>query len=221
MSKLKVQWPDGAYSTEGDDLSEPIQALLRDMHLLEQPAGDQAKVPWGLRNTTPFAMQVITAGSTALSKITTTVVAAFGGAAALGAAVLAFLQDDRNSAPLMLVLVGSVAVVLSATVLAIALIVRADLSARSAATSAEYRARAETAAALLQGFGRSRPSPAPEPRYWTKTRNGTVYPVKGLVLKGGEIRLQAGGQELSPQDLDCLTAYADWQPNVAAAAART
>ncbi len=128
-------------------------------------------------------MQVITAGSTALSKITTAVVAAFGGAAALGAAVLAFLQDDRNSAPLMLVLVGSVAAVLSATVLSIALIVRADLSARSAATSAEYRARAETAAALLQGFGRSRPSPAPEPRYWTKTRHGEVYPVQGLVLR--------------------------------------
>ncbi len=37
MSKIKVQWPDGAYSTKGDDLSEPIQALLKDMHLLEEP----------------------------------------------------------------------------------------------------------------------------------------------------------------------------------------
>ena len=211
----KVQWPDGAYSTSGDDLSEPIQALLQDMNLLEKREvdGSDPKVPKGLGNQTPFASQVITAGATSLSKLTATFVAAFGSLSAGVTAVLAFTRDLDNSTPLMLVLVGSLAVVVSATLIGLAIIVKADLSARAGATSAEYRARAETAAALLHGFGRSRPAPTPEPRYWTKTKNGDIYPVKGFRFNGGEVFVEAGGQNLKQSDLELIAAYAEWQPN--------
>ena len=203
----KVQWPDGAYGTQ-DDLSAPIQALLRDLHLLEgsREVKDAEKVEKGLGNTTPVPLQVITAGATSLSKVTASWVAGLGGASAALGTVLALLTDPTNSAPLVLVVVAAVAAVVAASVLALAMIVRADLQARSTATSAEYAARAETAAALLRGSS-TRPSPPPEPRYWTKTPAGEVFPVKGLAYKGRQIWLDTGGRQLTQDEIDCISPY--------------
>jgi hypothetical protein len=214
----KVQWPDGAYAAGGDDLSEPIQVLLRHLNLLEPVDEDlpRKEVGKGLGNTTPFELQLITAGATSLSKVTAWIVGAFGSLGAATTAVLAFVQNPDNSSPLIIALVGAMALILAVACLALALIVRADVTARATTMAAEYRARADTATALLRGFGAARPAPAPRPvtRYWTRTKQGENYPVTGLHLGGGQLYVEAGERYRCAVDLESLTPFAAWKDGI-------
>ncbi len=203
-----VQWPDGAYNSSKDDLSEPMRGLLQDLNLLEDES-DLQEPParsFGWRNATPPSLQVLTAGATSLSKATASFVAGVGGLSAILATVVGFATDPANDSTLMLVLVGSTALVLSAVTIAVAVIVWADVTARATATSAEYRARAQTAAALLDGIGRSRPAP----RYWLRDKNNGVYTVRGIVRDGDAIKVQIdGGTLLDGAQIECLMPFAD------------
>jgi hypothetical protein len=74
---MAVKWPGNAYDPAADDLSAPMQQLMKDLHLLEEPGTVHP-----LRGT-PQSLQVITAGGTALSKGWAALVGLFGGGGAL------------------------------------------------------------------------------------------------------------------------------------------
>jgi hypothetical protein len=212
-----VQWPGSAFATKGDDLSAPIQTLLQDMNLLER-VGELGKTPkrgmaGAFGNNTHDSVQVLTAGATSLAKIATTTVASLGGLSALGAALLTWATDDSNNSPLMLVLVGSAAAVLAAAALAIAVIVKADVTARSTASAASYRARAETACALLNSLAASRPAAAPDPRYVVRKQSGEVFAVKEFLREGDEIKVTVnGGTRVGKTEIDWLLPLDQWKP---------
>jgi hypothetical protein len=167
----KVKWPGSAYDKEADDLSLPSQQLLKDLKLLE---GEGAPTLW----RTPPSLQVITAGSTALSKGWASLVGIFGGAGAIWTALQGFGADPQDEPLQRAVFVASAAVILAAAVIAIAVIVRGDVTARAEASAAEYQARAHVATALLNSFqfGRFLPTPVQETRYWLRAKDAHGRP---------------------------------------------
>jgi hypothetical protein len=178
-----VKWPGNAYDPKAEDLSAPMQQLLKDLNLLE---GEGTVSP--VRGT-PQSLQVITAGGTALSKGWAAFVGLFGGGGALWAALQGFGADPQDEALQRAVFVASAAVLLAAAVIAIAIIVRADVVGRAEASAAEYAARASVANALLNSFQYGRPLPIPlrEPRNWLRKKDarGRVDP-KWLGVVGFE-----------------------------------
>jgi hypothetical protein len=127
-----------------DNLAPSLQSLLRDIDVLHSQAVDNA-VPAGTNVVTavhtPYSLQVIRSGALSLTKLWATIVAAAGGLTLLGALFAGFWattnQDER------MVLFAAAAVFLSATVLAIAIIVRSDVMARAAAVQARYAVRGD------------------------------------------------------------------------------
>jgi hypothetical protein len=116
---------------------------------------------------TEQSLQVISAGSSALSKGWASVVAAVGGGGSIWAALKGLAASDEQ--PLQrAVFLGSAALVLSAVVIAISIIVRADLAARAQAAAAEYEARARVAGALMNSFQLRNPLTVPI-KYWLRT----------------------------------------------------
>ncbi len=135
-SNNQASWPPN---------TSPARALLEDLNLLETK-DDQLRGNslW----STPWSLQVITAGATSATKWVASIGGAAGLMASIGTAVTALNAGDN--VPLQLVAVGALAVILSATILAIALMVRADVGARASVTAAEYQARALLASTYLQ-----------------------------------------------------------------------
>ena len=134
---MAVQWPAG-----GDDLLPPTRSLLEDLNVLEKK--DEKVNPV----RTPESLQVITAGSTALSKTIATLVAALGGGTVIWAAVKGFwIAQGENQ---RIAYIGATALIVSAVVIALAIIVRSDVQGRAIASAAEYEARAKIANAFLQ-----------------------------------------------------------------------
>ena len=134
-----VTWPGDVFTDEGG-FRKPLTSLLQDMRLLEH---DEQTRPVGLttalRSVTPESVQVVTAGATTLSKVTAT---ATGLGGVLGAGGLGALGAAATEEPAVLaVLIASSGLVLAASLLAVAAIVRADLAARATATAARYEAR--------------------------------------------------------------------------------
>ncbi|MGE5132998.1 MAG: hypothetical protein ACM32E_08830 [Gemmatimonadota bacterium] len=140
---MSIQWPSAAVSSD-DDLGSPAAAFLVKLNLLEKD-GELDQV--GLFRTPP-SLQVITAGGTALSKGSAAAVASLGGGAAVWAVVKGFWTTQPGDQ--WLAYIGAAALTIAAVVIALALIVRADVQARASATAAQYAARAETAVAFLQ-----------------------------------------------------------------------
>ena len=116
--------------------------FLKDLNLLEEPNQHVTAA------RTPESLQVITAGSTALSKSIATLIGSLGGGAALTAAIKGFWLTQPEGQKLAYI--GATALIVSVVALTLALIVRADLNARAVATAAEYAARAQATTAFLQ-----------------------------------------------------------------------
>lgn len=134
-----VQWP----KTTAEDLAHPARVLLEDLNLLEtKQQQEQGTGPW----KTPWSLQVITAGATALTKWVATL-GGFAGIAATLTAVISSTQIDTTS--IRITLLAAAALIAAVTIFSIALIVRADVTARAAVTAAEYRARAEMVSSYL------------------------------------------------------------------------
>lgn len=139
---MPVQWPGAAVDSTGADLSAPLVAFLQDLNLLENSSDHVTTL------RTPASRQVITAGSTALSKNVATLVGSVGGGAALWAAIKGFWLTQPPGQKLAYI--GATALIVSVVAFALALIVRADVNARAVASAAEYAARAQAASAFLQ-----------------------------------------------------------------------
>jgi hypothetical protein len=145
-----VQWPGKAFNPTGNDLGATTTGLLEALRLLSDPA-DRLKKP-GLK--TPASLQVLTSGSTAITKVYTVLATAVGGGGALVAGTAAFWDralrgSFADQALQRSVLMASAALLGSAVVLAVAIMVRGDVQGRAAGHAAKYAARAEVAAAFL------------------------------------------------------------------------
>src|SRR3712207_4116978 len=150
-----VQWPGNAYNPTGTDLSAPIKQLLKDMELLEErhhkdARGNVQELKATLWRGTPPGLQVISAGSLAISKSMAALIATLGGGGGAFAAVKGlFLESDRT---LQASYVWAAAVCVAMSAVALSVIVGADVTARSRSMAAEYRARADVAAGLLNSL---------------------------------------------------------------------
>lgn len=210
-----VKWPgDAAYAADGGDVGEPIRSLLQGLRLLETPAQEREGVK--LTQGTPVSLQVLTSGATSIAKWWTGLIATIGGGGTVLAAIDNWQADPANDTARSVAILG-VALLGSAVVLSIALIVRADVSGRAAATTAEYAARAQVAEAMLDNMQYGRPAPAaPPPRsyYWAQTDYGW-FPVTDFAWRNGALvavlddgRGDAGGGTVAtPADLRSLMPY--------------
>jgi hypothetical protein len=176
-------WPGSPYDLKAKDFTDPLTAVLRELHVLEDKG--EGEVTW---NKTPFSYQVITAGATRFSRNWSTIVGALGGAGTIGSIIKALGYNSDQPAQAA-AFTASAAFLLSATTIAIAIMVRADVGARGQASAAQYAARATIASAMMASsrYGRPIPTPPPppEPRYMLKTKDAKWYAVKSFELTGG------------------------------------
>jgi hypothetical protein len=188
----KAQWPGKAFDASGEDLATGLRALLQDSRLLET-AEDEAKGV-GLFSGTPQSMQIVTAGSTALTKVWTTVTAALGGGGAIFAAVSTFWKDfgtGTEAAIQRSALMVSAALLASAVVVAISAMVRADVQGRATAQAAAYAARGVYAAAFMSTLQAVLPE-TQRSTYVVKQGDDWV-PVQSFTWNGGQAVAQTDG----------------------------
>jgi hypothetical protein len=172
-----VKWP-----AANADLLGPTKDLLEGVAVLENaddagtgpgqtPPKDQPFNPFSA-STTPYSLQVITAGSLAFSQQAAKIVTALGGSAAILAAIKAIWFTSVSAE--MAAIIAGAAVVLAAVFISLAIIVRSDVQARATAQAAEYEARARITSVFLQGAEGAQPGPTPAAarKYWL-TRTGS------------------------------------------------
>jgi hypothetical protein len=154
------EWPGNPYKADAADFIAPLSAVLQHLHVLEDTGEEKLRT---LTNT-PFSYEVITAGATAFSRNWSVVLGALGGVGGITSVVKA-LGYNSEHATQAATFTASAAVLFSATIVAIAIMVKADVQARGAASSAQYSARANIAAAMMASsrYGRPVPPPAPAP----------------------------------------------------------
>lgn len=183
---MTVTWSDA-----NQDLVEPMQEVLEGIALLEtkddatKAADAENPLLSFTTSTTPYSLQVITAGALAFSQQAAKVVASLGGVTAILAAIKGIWYTSNSTEAAAMV--GGAAFVLAALFVALAIIVRADVQARSLAQAAEYQARAQVAARFLRGTeGAAAGSPAAIRKYFVQ-RAGTLSlrPVDEFKLDGG------------------------------------
>jgi hypothetical protein len=168
-----VRWPAQAFDHEGDDLAAPMVALSQALRVLEDDEEVREFTDSTTAWKTPASVQVITAGASSFSKWVSAGLAAVGGTPVVIAAVTGFWQESPDE--LRITYTASLALLLGASIIALAIIVRADLSARAAATTARYRARATISDAYLTGALQHRPA-----QYMLKTKGGSWELVKAI-----------------------------------------
>ncbi len=136
------------------DQAVPLAQLLQGLQLLasddDREAAARSSGEWSAE--TPPSMQVIKSGALSITKTWTKRVtgAGIGVSVVLGGvgSGVAALTDGLTPA-IGAALVGGIALVASATALALAIFIKADLDARGQATAARHAGRAEVAAAFL------------------------------------------------------------------------
>ena len=188
MATGLVKRPGNARDDAASDLGEPVRNLLIGLNMLEttEDVNKNANIQ------TPFSLQVITSGATALGKSWPALIAFLGGGGAIASAIGGYSETGTERA----VLVASAAFIAASAVIAIAIIVRADVQARAVASAAQYEARGVVTAALLDTFvygPTPQPPYQPEPFYMLKLKEGPWYPVIGLELKNGSVVANVGG----------------------------
>lgn len=143
---MSTQVPTGAIG--GDDLLAPAQTLLRGLSILPTERDLESSGPGSAIRGTPDSISIIEAGGTALSKGYAVVIAALGGATAVTGAVTGFWKNEATG--VRITLVAGAAVFLAAAVIAIAVIVAADVGGRAAGSVAQYDARRQVAVSFLE-----------------------------------------------------------------------
>ena len=139
-----VQFPGKLVDPSAEDLAAPLQQLLRDLGLLE--SSEDAAKGAKLIDGTPPSLQVIKAGTLSVTKAWATLTASAGFAGALTTLLAAWKAAPDN---LQITLVGGASVIIAATAIAIALIVRGDVGARAATSTELYRSRAQVSNSFL------------------------------------------------------------------------
>jgi hypothetical protein len=146
-----LKWPDDHGRVSLAELLIALQFLGTDADRGKAVADDQR---WD--ESTPASLQVIKSGVTEVTKWWAKRAGAIGGAAgllaAIGGVVIGAVRPFREALgePSVITLIAGGALILSATVLALAQFVNGDLMARAQATSARSTARAGVASTFLQ-----------------------------------------------------------------------
>jgi len=202
VAQSTVQWPTSPVAEKGSDVLDPLTKLLFNLNVLEGTDSSGAPLQPTLWST-PYSLQVITAGSTAASKWVGTVIASLGGLSTLLAGLRAFVGTLDDT-----VKVGwaaAAAACLIATIIGLAIIVRADIAGRAQATAAEYAARRVIAAQFL-ALAR------PQSQYFVKKPgyNEAFTPVQSFILQGGQIAAKVDESTvLSGSDVEGLVPLPD------------
>jgi hypothetical protein len=150
----------GAVDPDGHDLIAPLQTVLRKISVLPEE-GDAARV--GALAGTPDSVAIIEAGATTFSKAGVTAIAALGGGGVILAAVQGFWNGQRDA--MRIVLVSCFTAFLVALVVALAVIIAADVRSRARASVAQYDARSAVTVEYLRAvqslaLGAHREAPA-------------------------------------------------------------
>ena len=106
-----IKWPADAVDASNTDLAGPLRDLLQELNLLETKQDQATSQSKGINASTPWSLQVITAGSLQLSKVATVIVSSLGGGAAIWAAVKGFWISQHD--PDRLAYIGAAAVIVS------------------------------------------------------------------------------------------------------------
>ena len=129
-----VSWPGKPAAATGSDLLQPARDFLQGVGLLENATDAQAQTeptekPFNpfTPSTTPYSLQVITAGTLAFSREAAGIVSSLGGVTVILAAIKGIWFSSSNSE--RVTFIGGAAVVLAAVFVSIAIIVRSDVQA--------------------------------------------------------------------------------------------
>jgi hypothetical protein len=140
--------PEQALNASGADILSPLKELEQGLGILPDDT-DLAKSGAAATFTgPPDSVAIIEAGATALSKWWSVVVAGLGGAAAITSGVTKFWSGQTGG--VRIALIGGMAGLLIAALLAISVMVAADVRGRAQGMVALYTARANIAAQFLQ-----------------------------------------------------------------------
>jgi hypothetical protein len=154
---MTVQFPGQAFNTGGMDILSPLETLEQGLGILPDTT-DLAKSGAAATFTgPPDSVAIIEAGATALSKWWSVAIAGLGGAAVITSAVTKFWNGQTGG--VRIVLIGGIAGLLIASLIAISVMVAADVRGRAQGQVALYMARANVAAQFLQQSA-SRPASA-------------------------------------------------------------
>jgi hypothetical protein len=155
-----------------------MRQLLVDLNLLESPATGE-KVSW--KKGTPHSLQVMTSGATSISKLVVGAVGGIGGLSALATGLNGFfgkVGPNNLDTPLVrAAFIVAGALMGMAVAVSLAIVVRADVSARAESSAAQFRARAQVAAALLQSYVAPAIAPAEETSYAVRTNDNSWHKV--------------------------------------------
>jgi len=179
LSDTGVRWPGKGYDPEGTDLSQPMRQLLIDLSLLESPAAGE-KVHW--KNGTPHSLQVMTSGATSISKLVVGAVGGIGGLSALATGLNGFFgkvgPNNLDTPMVRTAFIVAGALLGAAVAISLAIVVRADVSARARSSAAQFDARARVASALLRSYVAPALAPAEETPYAVQTKDNSWHIVK-------------------------------------------
>ena len=170
-----VAWPGTPAAATDSDLLKPTKDFLQGVAVLEDASQAQTtESPFNpfSPSTTPYSLQVITAGTLAFSRQAAGIISGLGGATVILAAIKGIWFASSNSE--RVTFIGGAAVVLAGALVSIAIIVRSDVQARAAAQVAEYQARGRIAAEFLRTAQRARSDSAPD-RYWIRRYNADEW----------------------------------------------
>jgi hypothetical protein len=186
MSDTGVRWPGKGYDPEGTDLSQPMRQLLVDLNLLENPTPDD-KAHW--RFGTPRSLQVITSGASSISKLVVGAVGGVGGLSALATGLNGFFgkvgPNNLDTPMVRTAFIVAGALLGAAVAISLAIVVRADVSARAASTAAQFDARARVASALLRSYVAPAVAPPAETPYAVQTKDNSWHLVKEFRWQDG------------------------------------
>lgn len=207
----KLTWPPShPNGVSLIDLVTALQFLSTD----EDRAKGVAETTWDA--DTPGSLQVIKSGVTSVTKWWLKRAGAAGGAAgllaAVGGVVIGSVKPFRDALgePMAVALVAAGAVIISATVLALAHFVTGDLRARSYATAARTAARADVARAYLGG-PIAGPAPSAEMQVELIAAFGAFDEVH-VKVKGEQGWLEAVGVRRGVEGFQVRLKDGDWKP---------
>jgi hypothetical protein len=209
-----AEWPGTPYAPDAADFIRPLQAVLKELHVLEDTSEKEQRS----LTKTPFSYEVITAGAMTFSRNWSVIIGALGGVGAITSAIKA--AGYGSSQPIQAAtFTASAAFLLAATVVAIAIMVKADVQARGAASSAQYAARASITSAMLASsrYGRpvAQPNPTPPPpasNYLVEV-GGKWYPVNEFkqTAKGVVADLIGRDDDVPVSQVKGITTSSVWQ----------
>jgi len=193
-------WPQSA--------SKAITDFLGDLRAVGRPEGypDNGVVTG---RTTPYSLQDLTSGATALTKVWTPVMAVFGGGPALWAMFKGFVSDSTtgpggSGARVALIAGGSA--LLCVVALAIALIIRGDVASRATVRAARHHAEGQIVSAALTNYNFSFPT-----GFIIRKGDNSYLPVQNIARRtnGDVVITTVSGETLEPDQYDAILPASD------------